>query len=118
MIKHGVPIWRKIFNNTAVIRVGVQRVIDETNINLSELWQQDLQKNLIHNPKDFIILNTSVRSVSSSLIRIHLSQWFDAKEDSEKQKEIEDYLVNLNSFLHLSSMNYIKEHQDDLYISK
>jgi nicotinic acid mononucleotide adenylyltransferase len=114
MVKKGVPIWRKSSSNRIpVIRVGIGRVTDE-NINLFELWQQDFNKNLIHNPKEFILLNVPLRSVSSSLVRIHLHQWFNSKE---QQTEIENDLVNINSFLDINVMNYIKNHQNDLYIN-
>jgi nicotinic acid mononucleotide adenylyltransferase len=115
MVKKGVPIWRKPSGKTSVIRVGVGRIMNE-NINLFELWQDDLHKNLIHNPKEFILLNIPLQSVSSSIIRIHLNQWFNAKDDPEKQIQIENDLINSNSFLHSPVMNYIKNHQDHLYI--
>ena len=115
MIKHGVPIWRKSGRKSSIIRVGVGRIMDE-NINLLELWQDDFQKNLILNPKEFIILNIPLRSISSSLVRIHLNQWSNANDDPEKQAEIENNLVHSNSFLHSTVMNYIREHQHDLYI--
>lgn len=115
MVKKDIPIWRKPSDKTSVIRVGVGRIMDE-NINLSKLWQEDLDKNLIHNPTEFIILNIPLRSVSSSIVRIHLNQWLNAKDDSEKQMQIENDLIHINSFLHSTVMNYIKNHQDHLFI--
>lgn len=114
MVKKGIPIWRKSSNNTSVIRVGIGRIMDNE-INLLNLWKNDLEQNLIHNPKEFIILNIPLRSVSSSLVRFHLNQWFNS--DEEKQEEIENDLINKNSYLHPNVMNYIKKHQDDLYIN-
>lgn len=113
MVKKGIPIWRKSSNNTSAIRVGIGRMMDEE-INLFDLWQNDLEKNLIHNPKEFLLLNIPLQSVSSSLVRSHLNQWFNSKE---KQEEIENDLVNINSYLHLNVMNYIKKYQADLYIN-
>jgi nicotinic acid mononucleotide adenylyltransferase len=114
VVKKGVPIWRRSSSNrTPHIRVGVGRLMDE-NINLFELWQDDLKKNLIPNPKEFLLLNIPLRSVSSSLVRIHLHQWSNSIED--EQAEIENNLININSFLHSNVMNYIKTHQNDLYI--
>jgi nicotinic acid mononucleotide adenylyltransferase len=114
MVKKGVPIWRKPSGNTSVIRVGIGRIMDE-NINLFDLWQDDLQKNRIHHPKEFILLNISLRSVSSSLVRLYLNQWFNSKE--EEQIEIENDLINKNSYLHSNVMDYIKNQQNDLYIN-
>ncbi|CAF2588866.1 unnamed protein product [Rotaria sp. Silwood2] len=116
MIKKGVPIWRKSSNKTPIIRVGIERTMNNNDNNLFELWQKDLNENLIPNPEEFILLNTPIRSVSSSLVRVYLNQWFNAKEDSQKQFEIENDLININSFLHSSVINYIKKYQDDLYI--
>jgi nicotinic acid mononucleotide adenylyltransferase len=115
MLKKGVPIWRQSSRNTSIIRVGVGRMMDG-NINLLNLWQDDLNKNLVHNPREFIILNILLQSVSSSLVRNHLDQWFTSKEDSEKQLKIENDLINCNHFLDVNVMNYIKKHQTDLYI--
>lgn len=113
MVKKGIPIWRKPPGKHSVIRVGIGRSMDE-DINLFELWQKDLDQNLIHNPNEFILLNLPLRSVSSSLVRRHLHQWFNSEST---QTEIENDLVNTNSFLHLNVMNYIKKHQTDLYIN-
>ena len=115
MLKKGVPIWRQSSHNSSIIRVGIGRIMDE-NINLLGLWQKDLNKNLIHNPREFIILNIPLQSVSSSLVRNYLTQWFNSSNDFEKQLKIEDDLINCNSFIHLNVMNYIKKHQTDLYI--
>ncbi|CAF1277677.1 unnamed protein product [Rotaria sordida] len=117
MISNGIPIWRRSFpNRLPVIRVGVERIMNDNNNKLFEYWQQDLNKNLILNPEEFILLNLPIQSVSSSIVRIYLNQWFNAKEDSKKQFDIENDLININSFLHSSVMNYIKNNQDDLYI--
>jgi nicotinic acid mononucleotide adenylyltransferase len=113
MVKRGVPIWRKPSRSTSVIRVGIERIIDE-NIKLFDLWQNDLQKNLIHNPKEFLLLNIPLQSVSSSLVRVQLNRWFNSKEE---QIEIENNLINTNSYLHSTVMDYIKKHQNDLYIN-
>ncbi|CAF3179621.1 unnamed protein product [Rotaria socialis] len=116
MIKSGIPIWRRPSSKTStVIRVGVGRIMNE-NINLLEHWQGDLRKNLIPNPEEFLLLNLSTRSVSSTNVRIYLTQWFNASNDSQRQMEIENDLINVNNCLHLSVMNYIKKHWDDLYI--
>ena len=40
------------------------------------------------------------------------------KNDFEKQKEIEHILVDSHDLLHLSVMNYIKEHENDLYMNE
>ncbi|UJR09421.1 hypothetical protein I4U23_013662 [Adineta vaga] len=115
MIKQGVPIWRRAGTKTSVMHVGVGRIMDE-NVNLLDLWQADLDKNLIHNPKDYVILNIPLRSVSSSMIRVYLQQWFDAKDNIEKKNEIENDLVDTNNYLHLNVMNYIKTHHNDLFV--
>ncbi|CAF1025963.1 unnamed protein product [Rotaria sp. Silwood1] len=120
MIKNGIPIWRKSSNKIPIIRIGIERTMNNNNNNsnnLFQFWQDDLNKNLIPNPNEFILLNLPIRSVSSSLIRTYLDQWFNTKEDSKKQFEIENDLININSFLHSSVMNYIKKYQDDLYIN-
>lgn len=115
MIKKGIPIWRQISNTSSVIRIGIGRV-DEQNINLFDLWKNDLENNLIHNPKEFILLDLPLRSVSSSLIRSYLTRWFDST-DQQQQFEIERELTEIQSYLHLNVMNYIKQHQHDLYIN-
>ncbi|CAF4057180.1 unnamed protein product [Adineta steineri] len=116
MVKKGVPIWRKPSENrTSVIRVGVGRVMEDE-IDRFTIWQDDLDKNLIHNPKDFILLNIPLRSVSSSIVRNHLTQWFNAKDNLEEQTQLENDLVNSKCFLHSPVMSYIKTHHDNLYI--
>jgi len=116
MIKKGVPIWRKSFSsNPSTIRVGIGRIMDE-NINLFEFWKEDLEKNLIHNSKEFLILNISLQSVSSSLVRIDLNRWLNSNSQDE-QIAIENDLINRKSYLHLNVMDYIKKHQNDLYIN-
>ena len=114
MVKKGVPIWRKSSSNRIpTIRVGVGRMMDNE-VNLFQLWQDDLQKNLIQNPKEFILLDIPLRSVSSSMVRAHLSQWYNSP--LEYRLEIENDLVNINSYLDANVMNYMKTHQNDLYI--
>jgi nicotinic acid mononucleotide adenylyltransferase len=116
MVKKNVPIWRKSSkNDTSVTRVGIGRIMDE-NINLFKFWQEDLEKNLIPNPKEFIILNISLQSVSSSLVRIDLNRWFNSN-DEEQKIEIENDLINKKSYLHSNVMDYIKKNQNDLYIN-
>ncbi|CAF0832896.1 unnamed protein product [Adineta ricciae] len=73
MLKRGEPIWRRASAKTPVKHVGVGRIMDE-HINLLELWQADLEKNLVPRHQQYIILNIPLRSVSSSLVRIHLQQ--------------------------------------------
>jgi nicotinic acid mononucleotide adenylyltransferase len=115
MVKKGVPIWRRSSSHRIpTIRVGVGRLMDE-NINLFKLWQDDLKNNLIPNPTEYHLLNIPLQSVSSSLVRTHLHQWFNSTDDNQRI-EIENNLVNINSFLHTNVMNYIKTHQNDLYI--
>ncbi|CAF1464134.1 unnamed protein product [Adineta steineri] len=93
----------------------VGRVMEDE-IDLFTIWQDDLDKHLIHNPKDFILLNILLRSVSSSLVRNHLTQWFNAKDNLEEQMQLENDLVNSKCFLHSPVMSYIKTHHDNLYI--
>ncbi|CAF4139389.1 unnamed protein product, partial [Adineta steineri] len=69
----------------------VGRVMEDE-IDLFTIWQDDLDKHLIHNPKDFILLNILLRSVSSSLVRNHLTQWFNAKDNLEEQMQLENDL--------------------------
>lgn len=115
MVKKGVPIWRRSNSNQTssnVLRVGVGRMTDE-NIDLLQLWQQDLIENRIHHPQEFRLLNISLRPVSSSLVRSHLTQWFN---HPEKQTELENDLVHTHAMLDANVMNYIKTHTNDLYI--
>lgn len=114
MMKKGIPIWRQSSNTHSVIRVGIGR-LDEQNVNLFDLWKHDIENNLIHNPKEFILLDLPLRSVSSSLIRSYLAQWSNSPE---KQLDIEHELTEIQSYLHSNVMNYIKQHQHDLYINE
>ena len=114
MVKKGQPIWRKSTPPSSTIRVGVGRVLNE-NIDLLDLWQTDLANDRIVNQNEFILLNSSVGSVSSSLVRRHLHEWFLARDDASKRDEIETDLLTRQSYIHSSTMNYIKEHRDDLY---
>lgn len=117
MAKNGIPVWRKSHERKQVnvTRVGIGRMMNE-NINLSELWEEDLKKNLIPNPHEYFILNSSTRPVSSTVVRSYLSNWFVEKNDPTIRAEIENELVNTNKLVHLSVMKYIINHENDLYI--
>lgn len=113
MVRRGVPIWRAASpGRVPVIRVGVGRMSDE-NVDLLQLWQSDLNGNLIRNPAEFILLNISLPPVSSSLIRTHLTEWFT---QPSKQPQIENDLVHGSALLNINVLNYIKTHRNDLYI--
>ena len=115
MVKKGVPIWRRSLpNRVPVIRVGVGRMMDE-DVNLFQLWRDDLQKNLIPHPNEYLLLNIPLRSVSSSLVRTYLHRWFQSSSEAERT-ELEKDLVSTHSFLHAHVLDYIKLHRNDLYI--
>ena len=114
MVKKGTPIWRKSTAPSSTIRVGVGRALNEK-VDLLDLWQADLANGLVVNQNEFILLNSSVGPVSSSLVRQHLHEWFLARGDASKQHVIETDLITRQSYIHSSTMNYIKQHQDDLF---
>ena len=113
MVKKGVPIWRRATTK----HVGIGRKTDEK-IDLHALWEEDLKNNRIVQPNDIILLEKSARPVSSSLIRINLHQWMMAKGNSMERESIEEDLVMKNCYLSHQVMEYIKVHENDLYIEK
>ena len=119
MVSRGVPKWRKAVKHPSPLikTVGVGRETEE-GINLRKLWRDDWNKNLIPQPENFILLQTSVQAVSSTMVRAHLHRWFLAKNDPAEQREIEEELVYRLGYLHASVMNSIKIHPDDLYLDK
>lgn len=117
MVKKNLPIWRRSNSNqqssSSIIRVGVGRIGDD-HIDLFRLWQDDLHRNLIPNPREFLLINIPLRSVSSSIIRPSLTRWFD---QPDQRIEIENDLVHTHAFLDINVMNYIKNHANDFYIN-
>lgn len=114
-VKKGIPIWRRSNSNqqSSVIRLCVGRIGDE-NIDLFRLWQDDLNQNLIPNPQEFLLINIPLQSVSSSIIRPYLTQWFN---QPERRADIENDLVHTHAFLDMNVMDYIKNHANDFYIN-
>lgn len=117
MVHRGVPKWRKAVKHPSALvkTVGIGRETEE-GINLRHLWRDDLNKNLIPQPNIFILLRTSVQTVSSTMVRTHLHRWLLAKNDPAQQREIEEDLVHRLGYLHASVMDYIKIHEDGLYL--
>jgi nicotinic acid mononucleotide adenylyltransferase len=116
IMKHNVPRWRSSrARSMSTISVGIGRDMNDTR-QLNDLWQNDWKRNAIVHPNQFILLNTCVESVSSTMVRSYLEQWSMASSQRDEQQKIEHELTHRFNYLHVNVMNYIREHHHCLYI--
>ncbi|CAF1014607.1 unnamed protein product, partial [Didymodactylos carnosus] len=117
--KQGIAKWRKSPSSINAKTVCIQRQNDirttTTVKTLVEIWNEDLKLGLIQSPDRYLIINTPVAPVSSTLVRFYMNRWHASTNESEKE-EIEHEIVTEKRLLNFDVMKYLKDHENDLYL--